>query len=66
MPNMSGLELTKELRAISSFKFTPILLLTTESAADKKSEGRAVGATGWIIKPFNPETLVQTIKKVLR
>jgi len=66
MPNMNGLELTKSLRALADFKFTPILLLTTESAADKKGEGKSVGATGWIVKPFNPETLVQTIKKVIR
>ena len=66
MPNRNGLELTEDLRALPNYKFVPILLLTTESAGDKKSEGKAAGATGWIIKPFNPETLNQTVGKVLR
>lgn len=66
MPNRSGLELTADLRALPSYKFTPILLLTTESAGDKKSAGKMAGATGWIVKPFNPETLNQTVLKVLR
>ncbi|MFB3128328.1 MAG: response regulator, partial [Lysobacteraceae bacterium] len=47
------------------YKFTPLLMLTTESAADKKSEGKAAGATGWLVKPFNPEQLVATVQKVL-
>jgi len=50
---------------LPDYKFTPILMLTTESAADKKSEGKAAGATGWIVKPFNPDQLLNTIKKVL-
>ncbi len=65
MPNMDGIALIKELRALPNFKFTPILMLTTESAADKKQEGKAAGATGWIVKPFNPDQLLNTIKKVL-
>lgn len=65
MPNMDGIELIKQLRAIPSYKFTPILTLTTEAGAEKKSEGKAAGATGWIVKPFNPEQLLATIKKVL-
>ncbi|MEM7262037.1 MAG: response regulator [Planctomycetota bacterium] len=65
MPNMDGIELVKELRAKPEFRFTPILLLTTESAGIKKDEGKAAGATGWIVKPFNPEQLVSTIQKVL-
>lgn len=65
MPNMDGIALVKELRALPEFKFTPILMLTTESATDKKQEGKAAGATGWIIKPFNPDQLLATIKKVL-
>ena len=65
MPNMDGITLIKHLRALPSFKFTPILMLTTESNADKKSEGRSAGATGWIVKPFNPEQLLATIGKVL-
>ena len=66
MPNKSGFELTSELRSLENYKFVPILLLTTESAADKKGQGKAAGATGWIVKPFNPETLVHTVKKVIR
>ena len=66
MPNKNGLELTSELRALPNYRFTPILLLTTESAGDKKIAGKAAGATGWLIKPFNPETLIQTVNKVLR
>jgi two-component system chemotaxis response regulator CheY len=65
MPNMDGISLVKELRALPGYKFTPILMLTTESSGDKKMEGKAAGATGWIIKPFNPEQLLATIKKVL-
>jgi len=65
MPNMDGITLTKQLRALSSFKFTPILMLTTEAGLDKKQDGKAAGATGWIVKPFNPEQLLATIKKVI-
>ncbi len=65
MPKMDGLTLIKELRKLPAFKFIPMLMLTTESTADKKQEGRAAGATGWIVKPFNPEQLLATIKKVL-
>jgi two-component system chemotaxis response regulator CheY len=65
MPNMDGISLIKELRQLPEYKFTPILMLTTESGDGKKSEGKAAGATGWIVKPFNPDQLVATIKKVL-
>ena len=65
MPVMDGITLIKELRAMGNFKFTPILMLTTEAGADKKTEGKQAGATGWIVKPFNPEKLLDTVKKVL-
>lgn len=65
MPNMDGLTLIKELRALPSFKFIPMLMLTTESSTEKKMEGKAAGATGWIVKPFNPEQLLATINKVI-
>jgi len=65
MPNKNGFEMTADIRALSNYKFTPILLLTTESAGDKKAEGKAAGATGWIVKPFNPDALKQTVAKVL-
>jgi len=65
MPNMDGVTLIKELRALPSYKFTPMLTLTTESGMDKKMEGKQAGATGWIVKPFSPDQLLATIKKVL-
>lgn len=64
MPNMDGLTLIQKLREINDFKSTPILMLTTEQGDDKKSKGRAVGATGWIVKPFDPTKLIQVINKV--
>lgn len=65
MPNMDGIALVRELRTLPNYKFTPILMLTTESGGDKKMEGKQAGATGWIVKPFNPDQLLKTIKKVL-
>ncbi len=65
MPNMDGLSLVRHLRANDNFRMTPILVLTTEGDDTKKGEGRAAGATGWIVKPFNPEKLLQVIQKVL-
>ena len=65
MPEMDGIALIKELRKLNAFRFTPILMLTTESAAEKKQAGKEAGATGWIVKPFNPEVLLKTIAKVL-
>ncbi len=64
MPNMNGIELIRALRAKSDFKFTPILMLTTEADDTKKNEGKSAGATGWIVKPFQPEKLVQVVNKV--
>ncbi len=66
MPKMDGISLIRELRNLSDFKFTPILMLTTESGQERKQEGKAAGATGWVVKPFDPERLLGTIKKVLR
>jgi len=65
MPVMDGIELVTELRKLGDYKFVPVLMLTTESAGDKKMAGKQAGATGWIVKPFNPEQLLNTIKKVL-
>lgn len=65
MPNMDGITLIRELRALPNFKFTPMLMLTTESTVEKKQEGKAAGATGWIVKPFNPDQLLATANKVL-
>jgi two-component system chemotaxis response regulator CheY len=66
MPGADGIELTRQLRALPEHKFVPILLLTTESQPEKKQQGKAAGATGWIVKPFRPEDLLATIRKVLR
>lgn len=66
MPNMDGITLIKELRGIESFRFTPILMLTTESQDSKKMEGKQAGATGWMVKPFNPDQLMQVVSKVVR
>lgn len=65
MPNLDGIGLIKALRTQSSCKFIPIIMLTTESQAERKMEGKAAGATGWIVKPFNPEQLIAVVKKVL-
>lgn len=65
MPIMDGITFIRQLRGEPSYKFTPMLMLTTESSMDKKAEGKAAGATGWIVKPFNPDQLLNTVKKVL-
>ncbi|PLW83949.1 response regulator [Kineobactrum sediminis] len=65
MPVMGGIALVRELRALTNYRKTPILMLTTESSAEMKQEGRAAGATGWIIKPFSPDQLLQIVDKVL-
>jgi two-component system, chemotaxis family, chemotaxis protein CheY len=65
MPNMDGIELIRHVRANSSCKFIPIVMLTTESQMEKKQAGKEAGATGWIVKPFKPEQLLAVVKKVL-
>jgi two-component system, chemotaxis family, chemotaxis protein CheY len=65
MPNMDGLTMVRALRQVPDYKFTPMLMLTTESGPEKKAEGKAAGATGWLVKPFNPEQLIATVNKVL-
>ncbi len=66
MPNMDGIELIRNVRANAQYKFVPIVMLTTESQAEKKEEGKNAGATGWIVKPFKPEQLLAVAKKLLR
>lgn len=66
MPNMDGIELIKQVRANSQYKFLPIVMLTTESEESKKAEGKQAGATGWIVKPFKPDQILGVIKKVMR
>lgn len=66
MPVMTGIELLRSLRKLAQYKFTPIVLVTTESQPEKKQEGKAAGATGWIVKPFEPQQLLDVVTKVLR
>ncbi|MDP3835016.1 MAG: response regulator [Hydrogenophaga sp.] len=66
MPNMDGLSLTRKLREHSKFKTVPILILTTESSDQMKQLGRSAGATGWLVKPFDPGRLIEVIQKVIR
>jgi two-component system chemotaxis response regulator CheY len=66
MPNMDGIGLIRGVRAGTLNKFIPIVMLTTESQDSRKTEGKAAGATGWIVKPFKPEQLIAVIRKVLR
>ncbi|MCP4004680.1 MAG: response regulator [bacterium] len=65
MPNMDGLTLVEELRKLGTYKFTPILVLTTETDPERKSLAKSRGATGWLVKPFDPALLLATMKKVL-
>ncbi len=65
MPRMDGLTLIKGLRALPQYRGTPILMLTTESSDAMKSSGRAAGATGWLVKPFDPQKLLEVVKKVI-
>ncbi len=66
MPRMDGIGLTKKLRDNPKFKSTPILILTTESSDQMKQAGRNAGATGWLVKPFDPAKLLEVIQKVIR
>lgn len=66
MPVMDGIELIRALRAESAYRHIPILMLTTEAGPDRKKEGKDAGATGWIVKPFDPAQLVATMHRVLR
>jgi len=66
MPRLDGIGLTRKLREHPNFKATPILILTTESSDQMKQAGRAAGATGWLVKPFDPSKLIDVIKKVVR
>lgn len=65
MPRMDGLHLIRSLRALPQYKAIPILMLTTEAGDDMKAHGRAAGATGWLVKPFDPSKLLQIVKKLI-
>jgi len=66
MPRLDGIGLTRKLRENPKFRNTPILILTTESSDQMKQAGRAAGATGWLVKPFDPAKLIEVIRKVIR
>ncbi|MFO0601234.1 MAG: response regulator [Myxococcaceae bacterium] len=66
MPEMDGITFIKNLRAIAAYKFTPVLMLTTEGSDERKNQGRAAGASGWLTKPFDPEKLIAVVNKVVR
>ena len=65
MPRMDGLTLIRSLRALPQYQAVPILMLTTESSDAMKSQGRAAGATGWLVKPFDPQKLIEVVRKVI-
>ena len=65
MPRMDGLSLVRSLRQLPAYRTAPILILTTESGAEMKSQGKAAGATGWLVKPFDPQRLIDVVKKVI-
>ena len=65
MPRMDGLTLIKNLRGMPQYASTPILMLTTESSDAMKSQGRAAGATCWLVKPFDPQKLIEVVRKVI-
>ncbi|MBI1889261.1 MAG: response regulator [Burkholderiales bacterium] len=65
MPRMDGLTLIRSLRALSTYEKVPILMLTTEASDEMKQKGRAAGANGWLVKPFDPQRLTEVVKKVI-
>jgi two-component system chemotaxis response regulator CheY len=66
MPRMDGITLVQNLRGLATYASTPILILTTESSDEMKQKGRAAGATGWLVKPFDPSKLLDVVRKVIR
>ena len=65
MPNMDGITMVKEIKQLAAYKFTPIIMLTTESQESKKAEGQAAGAKAWVVKPFKPEQMLQAVSKLI-
>ncbi|AZG35412.1 MULTISPECIES: response regulator [Shewanella] len=65
MPNMDGISMIKEVKKLSAHKFTPIIMLTTESQTGKKSEGQAAGARAWVVKPFQPQQMIVAVAKLI-
>ena len=65
MPGMNGIAFLREVRRVPGMRFTPVLILTTESQAEARAEAKAAGATGWLVKPFDPPKLLDVVKKVI-
>jgi len=65
MPNMDGITFVKEAKKLPNYKFTPIIMLTTESQEDKKKEGQAAGAKAWVVKPFQPAQMLTAVSKLI-
>jgi two-component system chemotaxis response regulator CheY len=65
MPNMDGITLVKEVKQLANYKFTPIIMLTTESQEGKKLEGQAAGAKAWVVKPFQPQQMLAAVSKLI-
>ncbi|MBX3350215.1 MAG: response regulator [Nitrospira sp.] len=65
MPNMDGITFVKEVKKSANYKFTPIIMLTTESQEAKKAEGQAAGVKAWVVKPFKPETMLMAVSKLI-
>jgi two-component system chemotaxis response regulator CheY len=65
MPNMDGITFLKEMKTKANYKFTPVIMLTTEGAEEKKREGQAAGAKAWIVKPFRPEQMLQAVSMLI-
>lgn len=65
MPNMDGISLLKEIKKQASYKFTPVIMLTTEAAQEKMAEGKAAGAKAWVVKPFQPDRLLTAVSKLV-
>lgn len=65
MPNMDGITFVKEVKKLPNYKFTPIIMLTTESQESKKAEGQAAGAKAWVVKPFQPDQMLAAVAKLI-
>lgn len=65
MPNMDGITMVREIKKLPAYKFTPIMMLTTESQPEKKAEGKAAGAKAWLVKPFQPPILLDAVSKLV-
>jgi two-component system chemotaxis response regulator CheY len=65
MPNMDGISFVKQVKQLPSYRFTPVIMLTTESAEEKKREGQAAGAKAWVVKPFKPDVLLNAVQKLI-